>query len=589
MSPSAGISKKKPRQARHVLTEEEYTETLSNIITRDYFPAIPSLQRDVAILDRRKEGDMEGAVTIRRAARQLASHEEELARIEQETEEYAAQHDQGIRGIPRPLHRETVDGFHARVTSEDNEEFERQMRKEIQDRNAKMTLIYNSVGVNASKVSDALRIMNQHHSTLNTDNHDDNDNDDNKSCAYASDIFNPPKAIVHVAGTTKDGQHSTSFTNSLFFTPLLESSVTTHSYQSTFPAHTSEPTIVSQPSIHPSTALLMPPPNSLRKTTNTTADRALTWIEDNNIGNNSSDMSQMNLVEYIAKPSHDKEKRIVPSQTRFPYQSVSKLSHSLSSSMTHDTTYHRADSYSEVESSSDYNPTDLDEPVGSIDFERRQRKRKLDRERNTLVAMTPLIIPGQELYTRDTTAVSLSNHGNSSPIMTWGQVASTPMVVGGSSSVAITTNLNLSHDNSEMKTFVFAKEDPNEKMARIAEAALAKKAQRYKEASTSRTKALWTDNDEISVNSSSTRASSSHAIMSRLKTLTPKAQLLLKGLSSSSKNSSSITTPRSRSAFGTALRESYGSILSTRHKDKDSRTHTHTKNISLKDTPLINK
>ena len=135
--------KKRPCQARQILSEEDYTATLSSIITRDYFPAIPSLQRDMAILDRRREGDFAGAVQVRRAARKLALHEEELARREEAAEDLARRgSSKGIRETPRPLHRESVDGFHARVTSEDNEDFERQMRKDSTNRRERIFAIH---------------------------------------------------------------------------------------------------------------------------------------------------------------------------------------------------------------------------------------------------------------------------------------------------------------------------------------------------------------------------------------------------------------------------------------------------------------
>jgi len=587
---------KKPRQARHILPEEEYTETLSSIITRDYFPAL--LHRT-------------GSVAGQRAARLARLHEEEeLARIEQEAEEVAWSHKKdssqqlGIRETPRPLHRESVDGFHERVTSEDNEEFERKMRKESQNRKERMQFIYNSCGVEASKVGEKLRIMNGQDPPPHANNIPSHPMIDDDSLVYASDQFNPPRATVHVAGTSQDGKHSITFTNSLFFPPVLESATepcsSTMRPLAQFISKPSRPLIAQShtntENIIDSKRLLMPPPTTFGKATIhhksfTTNSTALTLLTEDH--ETAASFNPMELVEYIAKPIHDTEKKIVPSQTRFPHQSL--LPHPVSS-LTHDIMYHRGDSWSDVDSVADYS-TDLDEPLGSIELERRKRKRTLDRQRNTFVAMTPLILPGQEASIHS----SSNDDGNSSPIMTWGQVASTPLVIGGSSSSTMAAgstkwnNTNTSN-KSEFKTFVFAKEDPSEKIARLAEDTLAKKARRYKDAGTFRSKEDKADDDDRSIKSSSTTSTTnSHSIRDRLKTLTPKAQLLLKGFSSSSAANSKVNaTPRSRSAFGTALRESYSSTPSISRKDKQQQLHSsdmssQTRNISLKNTPLLKR
>ena len=554
--------KKRPRQARQILSEEDYTATLSSIITRDYFPAIPSLQRDMAILDRRREGDFAGAVQVRRAARKLALHEEECARREEAAEDLARRGpSKGIRETPRPLHRESVDGFHARVTSEDNEDFERQMRKDSKNLRERMQLIYNSCGVEAAKVGDKLRILNESDHDTHLKQIQGGQIDDD-SFFYASDQFKAPRALVHVAGTSADGKHSTTFKNSLFFTPLHESWTSTQQQQ--YQAQISEPTEHGMAlSASDSTRLLMLPPAHplTRKTTQesfSSLEKRTTLDEDTILG-------PSQLVEYVAKPMHEKGKRIVPSQTRFPYQTDSRLAQgSFLPSSSHDPFEHRGDLSSDVDTS-DYYTTDLDEPVGSIDFERRKRRHKLDRERRTFVAMTPLIIPGQGSIMGEDHSVQPLHGANASPIMTWGQVASTPLVLGGSSTKAMTDAIN----HQELKTFVFSKVDPSENMARLAEDALAKKAKRFKDAGT-----------HISIQSSST------PFLAR----TPKGHHgHLKGVSSSYTGNVEAT-PRSRSAFGSALRESYSCSLS-KHRDEKHHHHSNipTKNISLKDTPVMKK
>ena len=56
------------------------------------------------------------------AARKLAKHEEWLSRTK-ELEEEDTVRNGGTRIAPRPLERESMEGFHMRATSGDNVEF----------------------------------------------------------------------------------------------------------------------------------------------------------------------------------------------------------------------------------------------------------------------------------------------------------------------------------------------------------------------------------------------------------------------------------------------------------------------------------
>jgi protein DGCR14 len=107
-------------QRRQVLSEDEYTSTLSSIVQRDFFPDLPALEKQAAVLDRREAKDFKGAVAVRRAARRLVEHEESLKEQEEHDEHDLDPH-YSVRKTARPLHRESVSGFHARVTSEDNQ------------------------------------------------------------------------------------------------------------------------------------------------------------------------------------------------------------------------------------------------------------------------------------------------------------------------------------------------------------------------------------------------------------------------------------------------------------------------------------
>ena len=125
---------RKQKQPRQILKEEEYQQTLSQIVQRDYYPALPSLHRDMAVLERRGTGDVSGAVAVRRAYRRVAEEEEKESEAERQEDERARTQSGGTRKRPRPLERESVTGFHDRATSEDNEEFDRVTRREEDER-----------------------------------------------------------------------------------------------------------------------------------------------------------------------------------------------------------------------------------------------------------------------------------------------------------------------------------------------------------------------------------------------------------------------------------------------------------------------
>lgn len=127
------------KQSRNVLSEEDYIYTLSSIVQRDYFPDLPSLQKQAAVLDRREANDFKGAVAVRRAARRVQDHEDALAEEEQKHEEELVG---DVRTTKRPLHRETVSGFHARVTSEDNHEFHQKSQEELREKRSRIEAVY---------------------------------------------------------------------------------------------------------------------------------------------------------------------------------------------------------------------------------------------------------------------------------------------------------------------------------------------------------------------------------------------------------------------------------------------------------------
>ena len=71
-----------------------------------------------------------GAVAVRRAARKLAKHKKWLSRTEELEEENMVRNG-GTRIAPRPLERKSVERFHMRATSGDNDKSDRNMEEEV--------------------------------------------------------------------------------------------------------------------------------------------------------------------------------------------------------------------------------------------------------------------------------------------------------------------------------------------------------------------------------------------------------------------------------------------------------------------------
>lgn len=121
-----------PGQPRKLLPEAAYTKALSSVVQREYFPDLPKLEHQLALLERRSEGDVPGAVEVRRATRRLLEEEENRIVDEQDLTQNA------VRRTARPLHQESVTGFHTRVTNEEVDKFDATQKKEIQAQRRKM-------------------------------------------------------------------------------------------------------------------------------------------------------------------------------------------------------------------------------------------------------------------------------------------------------------------------------------------------------------------------------------------------------------------------------------------------------------------
>ena len=317
-------------QKRVVLSEEEYVSTLSEIIERDYYPALNSLKRDVSILEKRKEGDIAGAVAIRRAARKLEQAKQmELQQeliLETSTTSSTSTGSSKVRSIARPLHHESVDGFHQRVTSEDNQEFHQQYQNQS---NQQLLLLTHQTNKNIHSHNKSFMMIQP---------------------ASTNPLFFPPSH--HNNNNNNNNNHL-----------LLDS-------------------------------LKMPPPPNKTST---------------------KQLSKQLLVEYIPKPKNEKDILIQPSQTRFSHQSQSRLSHpnntTTHSSLTTTTTTNNGDETTDLDEIDDEDHTTLSQ----------QRKKRLQKEQSTYVCMTPQITPNSD------------SNNNQSPIITWGTIETTPLVLPPSS------------------------------------------------------------------------------------------------------------------------------------------------------------
>lgn len=536
-------------QPRSILAEEEYTDTLTHIVTRDYFPAIHSLRRDNAILEARSRGDIASAVTTRRQFRkEETERKREWEENMQEEGEAAAgttelAHHFGNRAInirkrPRPLKHESVTGFHARVTSEDNAEFDMNQQREQRDLEAKMAVIYSATANKTGRLMIESTLSQQHIEDAGYDNIDNQDSLLSDNLGLASDKFDPTPSGIRII----DGKESSSTQgiskNGLFFEPRNQKQIA--------PASNSD-------------HLLMPPPPA-RDPNPTSSIIPFQQSKDQpptkDASAYSSSSKQLHeLVEYIPKST---EPNINPPATRFPYQNESRL---LPNNCRNSNDIRRSNSHSSDTSASE--STDLDATPRSLQRERAAYQQAKVRENETFVAMTPLIRPGGSDGRNDGETGAAAE-----PIMTWGNVASTPLVLGGGSSadgiynnsaewepsplLAIDTG---NSDVSDNPTFDVVDESSREALAQNAEKMLMDRAKKY-----SATGSSGKRKRAYAPKSKSGQANS----LDRSASLTPAARALLQANkrdpSSSifqSSNGSRKSNARSKDSFGSALRTAY--------------------------------
>ena len=360
------------KQRRKVLTEEEYSESLSRVVQRNYFPDLPHLAETAALVDRRAAGDVAGAVAVRRAMRQRQDTEErelqEQAAAEQETNV--------LRSSPRPLHHESLTNFHARVTSEDNAEFAEQQAKEVDAIRKRQRLEYGKWALltNGTATNDPVKALPPSTSHVAS------------PLPLASDQFNATphrKSIQQLAQEADKTQ-----TNGLFFIPNASAGVT----------GLNELPLALLPATEMQNTSMPPPAKK---------------------GSQNQISSLSSLVEYIPKEI-DAKKRIEPAATRFPSSAARALARYRGN-----VGLNLEESDTEGEATVDYlsntdASTDLDAPpTFDLATEKRLGQRRKRNEMETLVQMTPVIVPGKSAAESD------------EPLMTWGEVSSTPLVLSG--------------------------------------------------------------------------------------------------------------------------------------------------------------
>jgi len=466
------------KRSKAVLEEEDYTTKLSSIVERDYFPALPSLRRDLAILQARSEGDISKAVAIRRASRLLETHQSHTA-----------------------LKEVSIDQFHANVTSEDNATFEEVQRERLIAQRETFALTYGSRSASPeSKHDNSSSIMG----------------------LLASDDFDSRSGKMAIR---KERPR-----NSLFFTPQLPPSC----------SNEDKGTL----------ANIIKAASEGLTDKNTAKTIAGSHRQMGMTGTSQKD-DESSLLMSPPPPvdmSRRRDKFIQPEQTRFPKENQSRLV--VASFPQH--------SSSSTASASDTD-TDLDATPLSLNQVRKNEAIMKARECEEFVAMTPLIRPGDVL-----------EDGKGSPIVTWGDIAATPLVVSEKVESHGMENQPL---GEKLPAFTIREASYRERAAGNAEAYLAKRAREIDSGKFSRTETDMADSQQNLVKrtplfpaakSSYSKQSSKRppsTISERSASLTPAARSLLSKAfegkhSSMSKSILGKMTARDARSLGSALSRS---------------------------------
>jgi len=498
-----------------VISEEEYTSSLETIIQRDYFSDLPDLQLKAAVLNRRSQQDHVGAVRVRRAARRIKNREAAL--LAQDEADELSVDENGLRKKARPLIRESLSGFHGRVTSEDNVSFEQTQQREIKENRERLARVFQTP---------AERLMLKE----SEEQGDQEDTYDSPYPALASDEYNPPPSRISYTEWQKPQAR-----NGLFFVPTPTAPA--RNSQSDQNLLIKEGLACSNDlstSTQTDTSLMPPPSQSSQQTiissVPATTSSAITSSE------------RRALVEYT--PKHTLEKTIEPSKTRFPVSreiATCLQEHRIITTL--ERLRNRKDSKdSDTEYSTDAS-TDLESDGRSLEAERLARARRQKREQESFVNMTPVIVPGNN-----------TRLGDESPIVTCGTVAGTPLLIR-----PVEANGDEEEKDHKLSSnFNVADESDRDVAARVAMATLEQRkarAQGNNHSYGSITAAISSRKarDKPSKSRSKTRPASSSIHQRDISSFSPAARSLLAGTSSQKR----ALNVRSASSFASALRSSY--------------------------------
>ena len=501
-----------PNQRREVLSEEDYSQTLSKVIQRNYYPELPQLEAQVALQSAREGSDFVKVIATRHAARALQEHEE--IALEQEDQEERDQTHDGLRKRPRRLEHETLTNFHLRVTSEDNAEYESiqqdevEKRKQERLRTIRQAMAFLTTGSGIGGSANPSQILPAETPLI-----------------LASDQFNPSphRHVLTLQETERESQTE----NPFFFPPNNQNQNVSASSEMPSPSqkaltwngsHRRQDDQQSTSDINTKSELaLMPPPSQKQPSQKSVVLRTETKVH-------TTTGHGITPVEYI--PKDQLQKKIVPSATRFQNQhllmsTTTKGSTNLEDRFDSDSssTTTTTDHYSATENSSD---TDLDAtPRHSLQTERKQALKRRRKENETLIALTPVIVPGR-------------GGEEDEPIMTWGEVSSTPLVLPRA------LEEEVGGERSAAPIFNVAEETSRDAATQTALAVLQARGRRAAAASTP-THRRFTGGKGALYHPNRSLSRSSASLLHRTRNL----------------SSSSLTPARSSSALGTALRASY--------------------------------
>ena len=539
----------KSKQGRLILSEEHYQSTLSAVVQRDYYPSIPSLHRDLEVLKRRAVGDIAGAVAVRRSFRRAALEEERKIDAERDEDERARRRASSfpssctaVRKRPRPLDQESVTGFHDRATSEDNEDYLRVSRWEQGERTKRLQAVY---GAELGKGGEALQLK----ACIDYSGEQTYHGAETPLLA-ASEQFDPPRTTLATAFEKSDSKDK----NSLFFAPdhYPHKQIQTDAIED-------QALVLQKGKVDTTTKNgCMPPAPPLPATKQGTQKEFVTSLVSKKEEEKNDFPNKLDLVEYLPKldPNRDAEGRrsrptINPANTRFSHQSESRLPpRAARSSVREQTPEGRIPDISDQESE-----TDLDDTFVSLANERADRAEALKQARESHVAMTPIIVPGS---CRDSQG---RGDQNSSPIVTYGMISSTPLVLSGlAPPIAGPTAGPIDHGDygdsawvddgdcfEPTRKFALPCEDGAEATARRVEVKLADRAMTFRSGSKKRK-----GKQSFRGRTKSTMSSA----QSRVGTLTPAARALLERTTPTPSARQSLSVWQS-SALASALRPSY--------------------------------